>query len=104
MCFDWLNLITNAYVVTSLDVVGLDDFEKGMFSVVALLEKSSQGEIIIRELFLNLCIPPCTCGNLLCHDPCFGLVTKARAWKGVSQKCNPCVTFTLPRVQESVKE
>jgi hypothetical protein len=23
MCFDWLNFIVNAYVVTSLDVVGL---------------------------------------------------------------------------------
>jgi hypothetical protein len=25
MCFDWLNLIANAYVVTSLYVVGLND-------------------------------------------------------------------------------
>jgi hypothetical protein len=62
-----------------------------MFGVVALLEKSSQGALVSKELFifLNLCIPPCTCGNLLCHDPCFGLATKARAWKVVNRKCNP---------------
>jgi len=81
MCFDRLNLIANAYVVTSFDVVGLDNFEKGMFGVVVLLEKSSQGELVIRELFLflRLCIPPFACADLLCHDPSLGLATKAKA-------------------------
>jgi hypothetical protein len=41
---------------------------------------------------------------LLCHDLSLGLVTKARAWKGAGQKCNPRITFTLPGVRESVKE
>jgi hypothetical protein len=106
MCFDWLNLITNAYVVTSLDVVGLDDFEKGMFGVVALLEKSSQGALVTRELsiFLKFYIPPSTCAKLLCHNPNFGLATKARTWKGASRECNLGVTFMLLRVQESVRE
>jgi len=31
-------------------------------------------------------------------------VTKVRAWKGVGQKCNPRVTFTLPGMQMSVRE
>jgi hypothetical protein len=79
-------------------MLGLDDLEKGMFGVVASLEKSSQGALIIRELslFLRLCIPPSTCVDLLCHDPDFGLVTKARAWKGASLECNPGITFILP--------
>jgi hypothetical protein len=97
LCFDWLNLIANAYVVTSLDVVGLDDLEKGMFGVLVTLEKSSQGALVTKELFLflKLCIPPSTCANLLCHDPNFGLATKARAWKGASRECNPGITFIL---------
>jgi len=39
-----------------------------------------------------------------CHDPNLGLMTKARAWKGAGQKCTQEVTFTLLRMQESVKE
>jgi hypothetical protein len=39
-----------------------------------------------------------------CHNPNLGLVTKVRAWKGVGRECNPKVTFTFPRVQESVRE
>jgi hypothetical protein len=31
-----------------------------------------------------------------CHDLSLGLVTKAKAWKAPSQKCNPEVTFALP--------
>jgi hypothetical protein len=31
-----------------------------------------------------------------------GSMTKARAWKGVGQKCNMGLTFTLARVQECV--
>ncbi len=27
------------------------------------------------------------------HDPSLGLVTKARAWKGVGQECNPRITL-----------
>jgi len=73
-----VELIANAYVVASLDVVGLNDFEKGMFGVVTLLEKSSQGALVIRQLslFLKLCIPPSACVNLLCHDLNFGFRPK----------------------------
>ncbi len=39
--------------------------------------------------------------GLQCHDLSFGLVTKARAWKGAGRACNPGVTFTLLRVWES---
>jgi hypothetical protein len=106
MCFDWLNLIANAYVVTSFDVVGLYDLEKDMFSVVASLEKSSQGALVIKELFLFLkfYIPPFACANLLRHDLNFGFTTKVKAWRGASQKCNLGITFTLLRVQESVRK
>jgi len=73
-----VELIANAYVVASLDVVGLNDLEKGMFSVVTSLEKSSQGALIIRELslFLKLCIPSSACVDLLCHDFNFGFQPK----------------------------
>jgi hypothetical protein len=47
-----LNLIVNACVVTSFDVMGLNNFEKGMFGVVVSLEKSSQGALITKELYL----------------------------------------------------
>ncbi len=30
-----------------------------------------------------------------CHDPSFGLTTKARAWKGAGRKCNLGITFTF---------
>jgi hypothetical protein len=40
----------------------------------------------------------------MCHDPSLGPVTKAKAWKGVGRKCSSGVTFTFPRVWESVKE
>jgi hypothetical protein len=40
----------------------------------------------------------------LCHDLSLGLVTKARAWKGAGQKCNPGITFTLLGVRENVRE
>jgi hypothetical protein len=30
-----------------------------------------------------------------CHNPSIGFVTKAKAWKGVGQKCNPGITFGL---------
>jgi len=33
-----------------------------------------------------------------CHDFNFGLVTKAKAWKGAGQKCNLGVTFAFPRM------
>jgi hypothetical protein len=39
-----------------------------------------------------------------CHDLNFGLVTKAKAWKGVGRQCNLGVTFTLLEVQKNVKE
>jgi len=39
-----------------------------------------------------------------CHDPSLRLATKARAWKGVAQECNPGVIFTFLQVQESVRE
>jgi len=38
-----------------------------------------------------------------CHNLNLVLMTKARAWKGVGQKCNLGVTFTLSRMQESVR-
>jgi hypothetical protein len=31
-------------------------------------------------------------------------MTKAKAWKGVGQKCNPGITFALLGVQKSVNE
>ncbi len=31
--------------------------------------------------------------NKLCHNFNLGLATKAKAWKGVGQKCNPIITF-----------
>jgi hypothetical protein len=40
----------------------------------------------------------------LCHDLSLGLITKAKARKGVIQKCNLGVTLTFLRVRESVKE
>jgi hypothetical protein len=69
--------------------VGLNDLEKGMFHVVASLEKSSQGALVIRELsqFSRLYIPPLACANLLCHDFNFGLITKT---KGM-EMCKPKV-------------
>jgi hypothetical protein len=39
-----------------------------------------------------------------CHNLSLGFVTKVRAWKGVGRECNPIVTFTLPRMPESVRE
>ncbi len=39
-----------------------------------------------------------------CHDFSLGLTTKTRAWKGASQKCNPWITFTLPRMWENVRK
>ncbi len=39
-----------------------------------------------------------------CHNPSLGLVTKAKAWKGVNQKCNLGVKFTLLGMQKSVRE
>jgi hypothetical protein len=39
-----------------------------------------------------------------CYDPSLGLVTKTRAWKNVGRECNLGVTFTLLRVQGSVRE
>jgi hypothetical protein len=40
----------------------------------------------------------------MCYDLNLGPVTKARSWKGVGQKCSPGITFTFPRVWESLKE
>ncbi len=40
MCFDQANPTTNAYVVTTIDVVGLN-LEKNMFGVSASIEESS---------------------------------------------------------------
>jgi hypothetical protein len=39
-----------------------------------------------------------------CHNPSLGLVTKARAWKGVGQKCNLRITFTFLKVWENVRD
>ncbi len=39
-----------------------------------------------------------------CHNLSLGFAIKGRAWKGVGQECNMGVTFTLSRVQESVRE
>jgi hypothetical protein len=33
----------------------------------------------------------------ICHDPSFGLATKARACKGVSRKCSLRITFHVPK-------
>jgi len=43
-------------------------------------------------------------GSKRCHDPNLGLATKARAWKGVSQKSNKGITFTFLGVRKSVRE
>jgi hypothetical protein len=37
-----------------------------------------------------------------CHNLNFGLTTKAKAWKGACQECNPWVTFALLKVGGSV--
>jgi hypothetical protein len=34
-----------------------------------------------------------------CHDPSLQLITKARAYKGVGQKCKTRVTFAFPECQ-----
>jgi hypothetical protein len=39
-----------------------------------------------------------------CHDSNLGFMTKGKAYKGVSQECNPGVALTRPGVQESVRE
>jgi hypothetical protein len=39
-----------------------------------------------------------------CHDPSLGLMTKARAWKGVGWEFNLGITFTLLGMWESMKE
>ncbi len=39
-----------------------------------------------------------------CHDPNFGLATKARAWKSANWGCNLRITYTFSWVQENVKE
>jgi hypothetical protein len=38
------------------------------------------------------------------HDLNLGLMTKARAWKNASRKCNRGITLTLSGVLESVRE
>jgi len=43
-------------------------------------------------------------GKVVCHDLNFRLATKTRAWKGAGQECSLRVTFTPPRMQESVRE
>jgi hypothetical protein len=40
----------------------------------------------------------------MCNDFSLWLAIKARAWKGVDQKCSLGVTFTLPRMWENVRE
>jgi hypothetical protein len=42
--------------------------------------------------------------KLSCHNPNLALVTKARAWKGVGQKCNLKITFTLLKVWKTLRE
>jgi hypothetical protein len=42
--------------------------------------------------------------HVICHNPSLELETKARAWKGIVQKCNLKVTFTFPRMWEGVRE
>ncbi len=41
--------------------------------------------------------------HMCCHDLNLGFATKAKAWKGVDQKCNLGITLTLTflKVQES---
>jgi hypothetical protein len=34
----------------------------------------------------------------ICHNPSFGLTTTTKGWKGVSQKCNLGIAFSLPGV------
>jgi hypothetical protein len=64
-----------------------------------LFKWNPHGLISVRNLHIE--IPS---QNLQCRDPNLRLMTRARAWKGVGQNCNPRVTFTIPRVQESVRE
>jgi hypothetical protein len=42
--------------------------------------------------------------NVHCHKLSLSFATKANAWKGASQECNPGVTFTFLGVWESVME
>jgi hypothetical protein len=39
-----------------------------------------------------------------CHDLSLGLATKTKAWANAGKERNPIIIFTLPRVQENVKE
>ncbi len=36
----------------------------------------------------------------MCHDPSFGFMTKARAWKGAGKECNMIITFTFPKFEK----